>query len=290
MTSAGTAALPIVLALISAFLFALSDHLANRGLASADARGGAVVSVVASAAAFWCVAPFVVHAGWFATGAALVFAAIGLFRPALSIWLSLIGIRRLGPTLASAFSSTTPIWGGLLAVALLGERLTPPIAVGTLAVVAGAVLAGWTRKGVPRQWPLWAIAFPVGAAIIRSIGHVATKYGFGELPQPFFASLLATTVSAGVLTAAFYGRGQRLGSLERYRWFIAGGTINGLSIYSLNTALEQGSVVTVLPISSSVPVFTLLLGWLVFRRETIGWRTVATIALIVPGIVLVALR
>ena len=44
------------------------------------------------------------------------------------------------------------------------------------------------------------------------------------------------------------------------------------------------------PIVSATPVFTMLLGLLVFGREIVTWRTVATIALIVPGVVLVALH
>ena len=68
------------------------------------------------------------------------------------------------------------------------------------------------------------------------------------------------------------------------------GCLNGLSLYTLNVALEKGSVVTVMPISSAGPVFTLLLGLFVFRRESITWRTIATIALVVPGIVLVVWR
>ena len=63
-----------------------------------------------------------------------------------------------------------------------------------------------------------------------------------------------------------------------------------MSIYTLNTALEQGSVVTVMPVASAGPVFTLLLGLFVFRRETITWRTVASIVLVVCGVLLVILR
>ena len=63
-----------------------------------------------------------------------------------------------------------------------------------------------------------------------------------------------------------------------------------MSIFSLNTALEKGNVVTVMPVSSAGPVFTLLLGLFVFRHETITWRTVASIGLVIAGVVLVILR
>ena len=120
---------------------------------------------------------------------------------------------------------------------------------------------------------------------------------FEELPSPYYASLVSATVSALLGWGAFRLQGHRFkgGSdasqwFAAYKWFLVSGILNGLSIFTLNTALEKGNVVTVMPIASAGPVFTLLLGLLVFRNETITWRTVATIALVVPGIVLVVLR
>ena len=69
----------------------------------------------------------------------------------------------------------------------------------------------------------------------------------------------------------------------------AAGVANALSIQFLNNALFVGSLLTTMPIVSATPIFTLLLGVYWFGRETISWRTVATIALIVPGVTLVAL-
>lgn len=289
--------LTVLLALTSAFLFALSDQLAHRGLLTADARSGSVVSVAVSAVFFWLFAPWLMKASYWWTNAALIFAIIGIFRPALSIYLAMLGIGYLGPTLASSFASTSPLWGGILAIATLGETITPAIAIGTLSVVAGAIIAAYRPQGLLRSWPLWAILFPLGAAVVRASGHVATKYGYEELPSPYFASVVAITVSAILGWGVFRLQGHRFKGradirqwFAAYKWFTVSGTLNGMSIYTLNTALEQGSVVTVMPIASAGPVFTLLLGLFVFRRETITWRTVASIALVVGGVLLVILR
>ena len=290
------------LALASAFLFALSDQLAHRAMTAADARSGAVVSVGASALVFWLFAPWLAKPEYWLTGATAIFAIVGIFRPALSIYLAMIGIGYLGPTLASAFSATTPLWGGMLAVSFLGEQVTPAIAIGTAAVVTGAVVATIRPQGLPRNWPLWALLFPLGAAVIRASGHVSIKYGFEDLPSPYFASLVSSTVSAVLGWAAFCfqryrfkgGAALRTGDgrawAAAYKWWIVSGMLNGISIFTLNSALALGSVVTVMPIAAAGPVFTLLLGLFVFRRESITWRTVATIALVVPGVVLVILR
>ena len=289
--------LTILFALASAFLFALSDQLAHRGLATTDARSGAVVSVAISALFFWLFAPWLVKSSYWLSSAVVVFAAIGIFRPALSIYLAMIGIGYLGPTLASAFSATSPLWGGFLAVTLLGEAITPTIAIGTLSVVGGAVVAAYRPQGLLRNWPLWALLFPVGAAVVRASGHVATKYGYETLPSPYFASLVSITVSAVLGWMVFRLQGHRFrggGNARQwyaaYKWFAVSGMLNGVSIYTLNTALEYGSVVTVMPVASAGPVFTMLLGLFVFKRETITLRTVASIGLVISGVVLVIVR
>jgi len=52
--------------------------------------------------------------------------------------------------------------------------------------------------------------------------------------------------------------------------------------------LNLGEVVKIIPIVALSPVFTLLLGLFVFRRETLTLRIVLALLLIVPGVILVA--
>jgi drug/metabolite transporter (DMT)-like permease len=49
----------------------------------------------------------------------------------------------------------------------------------------------------------------------------------------------------------------------------------------------MGTLVSVIPIVSASPVFTMLLGYLVFKREIITWQTLAAMALVIPGVILV---
>lgn len=279
--------------LASAFLFALSNHFSNRGLETADPRSGTLVSIATSAIAYWLFAPLFLVGWYWLTTAALMFAIVGIIRPALSTTLAIHSIQLMGPTLTSSLTAATPIFGALFAILILGEHLTVPIAIGTLAVVAGAVVAAWNPKGLKRTWPLWAIALPLGASLIRATGHIVTKYGLIEVPSPSFAVLVGNTVSLGTALAAYGWERRPIGDLSTtytgQLWFVAAGIANALSVQFLNNALAVGDVVAVLPIVSATPVFTLLMGFFWFGRETITWRTIATMALIVPGVVLVAL-
>ena len=277
--------------LASAFLFALSNHFTHLGLERSDPRSGTLVSVATSAVIYWLFAPFYLATWYWFTTAAVMFAIVGIIRPALSTSLAISSIKMMGPTLTSSLTAVTPIFGAFFAITLLGEHLTLPVALGTAAVVGGAIVAAWSRKGLKRSWPLWAIVLPLGASLIRATGHIVTKYGLLEVNSPSFAVLVGNTVSLGTAVAFFARDGRLVGTSGGggMMWFVAAGVANSLSLQFLNNGLAAGDVVTVVPIVSATPVFTLLMGFFYFGRETITWRTVATIALIVPGVVLVAL-
>jgi DME family drug/metabolite transporter len=220
----------------------------------------------------------------------LMFAIVGIIRPAISTTLAISSIKMMGPTLTSSLTAATPIFGSIFAILILGERLTSPIAIGTAAVVAGAIVAAWNPKGLKRTWPLWAVALPLGASLIRATGHIVTKYGLLEVDSPSFAVLVGNTVSLGTAVLVFNRERRPLsGAGGSHLCFVAAGIANALSVQFLNNALAIGDVVAVVPIVSATPVFTLLMGFFYFGRETITWRTVGTMALIVPGVILVAL-
>jgi uncharacterized membrane protein len=277
--------------LASAFLFALSNHFTHMGLERSDTRSGTLVSIATSAIAYWLFAPFFLKSWYWLTTAALMFAIVGIIRPAISTTLAISSIKMMGPTLTSSLTAATPIFGSIFAIIILGEQLSSPVAIGTAAVVAGAVVAAWNPRGLKRTWPLWAIALPLGASLIRATGHIVTKYGLLEIDSPSFAVLVGNTVSLGT-AVLFFKRERRLlshTSSSSNLWFFAAGIANALSVQFLNNALAIGDVVAVVPIVSATPVFTLLMGFFYFGRETITWRTIGTIALIVPGVILVAL-
>lgn len=276
-------------ALCSAFLFALSNHFTNIGLEGTDARSGTLVSIAASALIYWLIAPFFVESWYWLTWGCLLFALVGIIRPSLSSVLATSSIKLMGPTLTSALTAATPLFGAFFAISFLGEQLTLPIAIGTGAVIAGAVVGAWSPHGVKRSWPLWALALPLGASLIRALGHTVTKIGLVEVPSASFAVMVSNTVSLAVALVAFKAQGRPfVGTRASHLWFVASGVANALSLQFLNSALQIGDLVSVIPIVSATPVFTLLMGYFWFGREIITTRTLVTIALIVPGVILVA--
>lgn len=280
-----------LLALTSAFLFALTNHLQSHGLVGSDPRTGSLVGIATGTIAYWLISPFFLESWYWMTWGTVLFVLVGLVRPSLSSVLALQSIKVMGPTLTSALTATAPLFGALFAMFLLAEQLDLKTAIGTVAVVAGAAVATYRPQGIVRGWPLWAIALPLGAALVRASGHAGTKLGLADVPSASFAVMVSNTVSLVVALIAFRLEGRRFtGTIKSHGWFIAGGLAAALSLHCLNSALQIGKLIEVVPIVSASPVFTMLLGLFVFRQEAFSWRTLATIALVVPGVILVSLK
>jgi drug/metabolite transporter (DMT)-like permease len=282
---------PVVLAFASAFLFAVGVQLQNLGLKYGRSQTGALISMLGSTVLFWLFSPWFLQLWYWGTSAVVIFALVGVFRPFLTSNLAISGIRHLGPTLTSILASTAPVFAAFFAIVILGETLTIPIALGTLTIVLAIGLL--TRKSEAKTtWPVWALALPVGAAVLRALGHALTKLGLDIIPDPLFAGLVSYSVSLVIALGSALGQRKRTPARLRWTpgllWFFCGGIVNGMSIWSLNTALNMGEVVKIIPIVALSPVFTLLLGLFVFRRETLTLRIVLALLLIVPGVILVA--
>ena len=201
------------------------------------------------------------------------------------------GIRFLGPTLSTTLASTAPLFSALFAIVLLGETMTASLIGGTLAIVTGVVILTY-RGSTKSMWPVLALSLPLGAAILRALAHAATKLGLDVVPEPLFAGLVGYSVSLlmGLIVASI--QNARIIPAIRWSpgvtWFLIGGIINGISLWSLNTALKMGQVITVVPVVSVSPVISFLLGYFIFRKERFTPRIVIAIVLIVPAIVIIA--
>ncbi|MBT4489368.1 MAG: DMT family transporter [Rhodospirillaceae bacterium] len=284
---------PILLALTSAVLFAISILVLHQGLRHTDSETGSLVQIGATTLCFWLLAPWLVESWYWFTPAALMFAIIGLFKPFVSANASLLSVHYLGPTPTATLAATSPLFAAAFAVLLLDERLTLPIVLGTVAIMAGSIALAQRGKGAGRgSWPLWALGLPLLAAFVRATGDGLTKYAMIDLPSPHFAGLVSFSVSLIVATAVYGARRRtlpKLGVRFGTGWFVLAGTINGVSVYFLNTALQLGELIVVVPIVSSSPIITLLLSAFLVRRENITRNSLLAVFLVVPGVIIIAL-
>ena len=284
---------PILLALTSATLFAVSILVLHQGLRHSDSETGSLVQIAATALCYWLFAPWLVESWYWLAPATALFAVVGLFKPFLSANAALLGVHYLGPTPTSTLAATSPLFAAAFGVFFLSESLTLPIMLGTMAIMAGSILlaqqGGWGRS---TAWPLWALSLPLAAALVRAAGDVLTKFAMLDLPSPYFAGLVSFSVSL-IIAILVYGARRRslpkLGKDHGTGWFILAGVINGISVYCLNTALKLGDVVIVIPLVSASPLLTLLISAFLVRRETITRNSLLAALLVVPGVIMIAL-
>jgi uncharacterized membrane protein len=281
-----------VLALTASFLYALGSQFQHVGVHTIEPRLGTMLSIGASAAIFWLAAPFYLNVSNFLIPAMLIFVALGFIRPALSANLSVAAIRYIGPTLTETLSATTPFFAAAFGILILGELLTWQIALGTAGIIIAVLALTRQDKTIPSTWPLWALALPIGAAVIRSLGHGFSKIGMQDIPDPYFAGLVAMTFSF-LLTAGLHIRkGERTKISFKQSgtyWFLAAGAVFCVATFLLNVALLKGDIITIIPIVSASPVFTMLLSIFIFKRETISLRVLLAVVIVIPSVVLIAL-
>lgn len=277
---------------MAALLFATGIQLARLGLEHTDTPTATLTQIGAATMIYWVAAPVFVEARYWLSPAVFLLAAIGLFRPFLSASLSLAGTRLLGPTISSTLSSTAPLFGVALGYLALGETLTAPVLIGAGGIMAGVACLSW-KGDVQRAWPLWALALPVGAALLRTLAQMFAKIGMEDIPSPFFVGLVGYSVSLAIAILTTWRRVRRSPAplwTPGSKWLVCTGFCYGVAILSLNTALLCGDLVVVSPIAACAPFFSLLLGWLAFRERAINRRVVLAVALVVPSVAIIAFK
>ena len=282
---------PVLLSLLSAFLFALGAQFQSLGLVHMDSRSGAAITISTSAMLYLLVSPFFLNLEYLLEPAILIFVLVGLFRPAVSANLALAGLKFLGPTLSSTLTSTAPLFAVGLGIIFLDEVLNFSIGIGTLVIVLAIMMLAKKDGKISSGWPLWALALPIGAAAIRALAHVLTKVDMEEIPDAYLAGLIGFVVSA-IVTLIIH-KSRRVSSTISLKnpgtkWFIGASACFSLAVLSLNTALYNGQVIQVIPIVAASPIFTLLLSIGIFRQEVITKRIVLAVFMVVPAVMLIA--
>lgn len=283
--------LAAVISLLVAINYGFSNHIQHIALDHMDARSGTIVNVASTAAMMWLLAPLYLDTASLTSPYVIYFAAAGLIVPSLSMTFHTLGVKMIGPGLTAGLASTSPVFAMTAAVILLGEVVDGRILAGTAIVIAGVMAIALRSRRIGVSWPLWAISLPILAALSRGISHPLIKLGLAGIPSPLMAALVSSTVSFMVLFVASRYSGHTMPRWSRgYPWFVACGVMNGIGLTGIAIALDVGEVIVVAPLISTTPAFTLLLGFLIFKRETISWWSVAAIGLIFIGCVLIITR
>lgn len=277
-----------ILALLAALCFAVALILTQFGLRYMSSWRSPLYSIGVSAIIAWVLAPFFVDLQGIDLRAVAIFAAVGCIFPVVVSILSVRSNAALGPAVAGAVGNVTPLFAVMGAVLLLGERLALLQLIGLAAVVGGVVLLALRGGTAKRQWSVWMLGLPLGAAFVRGIIQPAIKTGMLLWPEPLAAAAIGYAMSTVVILLLVGRRAWREGPADPrgVLWFSAVGTFNGAATFLLYAALGLGSISLVAPLVAVFPLIALGLSLVFLRGERLALPGVLGIFTSVGGVIL----
>src|SRR6516165_8128174 len=159
------------------FMFGAGFVLTQFGLRWMQPWLGVAISIPTSTLLFWCLAPIFVDPSVSDVRAVVLFACVGLLFPGAAALLNFESNRLMGPNIAGALSSMTPVLAVLLAVTILGEHIRSAQLLGLAAIVVGISLMYRVHVNLSGR-SLWLMALPVASAAIRGVVQPIVKIGF----------------------------------------------------------------------------------------------------------------
>ena len=280
------------LALASALCSAASTVLISRGLVRYGPYTGAWVNLVVGTTCVWIALLLAGGPGRPTASAVAYFALAGLIGTVGGRLLRFMSIETVGASISAALINLSPLVASTLAIAVLGERVTAPIVVGTLVIVGGTTLlsAGGRATGVRAA----ALVLPLMSAVCFGVVAVLRKIGrAGMAPIPGFAvNITAALIAYTAFLVASRQSALMLCRGESLVYFVMAGVAENAGVFLLLLALSVGTVSVVAPLASVSPIFVLVLSFFFLRGiEMLNRRIIAGTVLIVVGVYLItALR
>jgi drug/metabolite transporter (DMT)-like permease len=247
----------------------------------------------------------------------VLFLLAGACSTWLGRWFFFESVVRFGPSRASLFQITSPLFTALFAWAFLNEALRVPQLGGMGLALAGLLLvvpgtagasatvpcageglarAGAAGRGRARRWLQSALVLGVGSSIAYSLGNIFRGAAIRNWDEALLGAL--TGASAGLVLHAAFSRDSRQlpGRLRRAdRRGVLLFAISGVVTISAQTclilSLKSIPVSVAALITLCTPLLVFPMSYLMFRNsEKITPRTLLGGALMLAGVALIVAR
>ena len=208
------------------------------------------------------------------------------------------GLSIIGASRVALFISTQVPFAAFFAIAFAGESLGPLVAVGTLAVMLGLLLAsgdsltqGWRTD---RRYLIGYIAGLVSGAATGG-STVLAKQAVSVYNSPLTITALGMLAAMFLVVPVVSVIAARNPAVRSFDWRSMGlvsvsGISTTIAIVAQFFAVQRADVVVVVPILATFPLWTLLLSHLLIARlEQITPRLTIGAMLAVAGVIAVAL-
>ncbi|MFB6113205.1 MAG: DMT family transporter [Halodesulfurarchaeum sp.] len=285
----------VTFAILFAMLMGIASIFSRRGLESGSFVAMLFISLAVAAPIFVVIA-FLTGgmAGTPLTG--VVYAAAGaLFGSVVGRAFYLLGINYLGPGKSLSIYATAPLYAAILSWAVLEERLTPLVILGTVAIVLGiVVLSKDVREETNRAGhSMHVMLYPAAGAVLASGAVTMRKLALDAGIRPLMAATVNMVVgflAVSPLLATRYR--SHILDLDQHarRNFLAASLVmaSGFLVYFFGLRVANASVF--FPLIQTQPLFAVVLSAVFLSDlEVVTRWTVAASGLVVVGAVLVIL-
>ncbi len=283
--------LAILLGLLSSFWFAVSMVAINRGVLSVDYFRGLLMNLGVNALFLWLYVLLFIHRPDFWQPVYLLFVAVGIFVPGGARYFIFKGMERLGASISSCLTNSTPLFATVFAVCFLRERPSATNLAGTLSIVAGIVSLSW--RGAAKTWRTRDLLFPLTAAFLFAARDNLVRIGVVQIHAPILGAAIAATTSLVTMTLLYLAAEEkkpRAAAAPRgLKFFAAAGFMNFLSYAFAFTALSMERVSIISPLINGSSLFVLPLSALFLHDvERLTARKIGAVLLVILGVVLIS--
>lgn len=286
----------VTLAIFSSFCFGIAMVLARVGLRSSSMLSGLLINQTFLFFSSLVIALVAAPLDHFKSSAVIYFMLSGFLGTCLGQVLLFTGIHRVGSSIAAPLYDLKPLFSTFGAMVLLGEELTVSIGLATIVIIIGSAIISLEESGgkIETKWTRKDLIFPILAGASFGISNVIRKMGLNIIPDPILGSAYQN-VPAFVffsLYAVARGTPQTLDFKNRrvLTFFILCGIANLIGQLALYIALVMGRVVIVSPLSSTSPVFVLILAALFLKKiERVTLKIWLGTLCIIGGVVMLTL-
>src|SRR6185295_5314960 len=108
--------------------------------------------------------------------------------------LTYIGIEKIGAARSGPIRASVPLWSAAVAILFLGERITLPVALGTLLVVGGILLISWRSEETVADFRPWYVIAPLLAAILGGVIYPLRRYALKFSDDPIYFGAIVGVV------------------------------------------------------------------------------------------------
>lgn len=282
-------------AMSTAVVFATFSVFIRKGSEHANALTGVFIGMLTSLPVMIAVTWYYWEPEWWSPAAFFFFGLAGLVGPAMSRVFLYLSISYLGVARAMPFNSLTPFFATSLAVAFLGERPGALILAGTLFIICGGVTLTY-KKPEDTSWQRKHLWLAFASSITAALSFLFRKLAFAHVAAPLMGATLSTLAGFVFLLAfvPLFPAAQKPNQFRRPRaWLIFGfcGLLNALGFFLHFTAISIGDLSIVAPLTSTAPIFSLIMSFFMLRRvERITPPIIAGTICMVVGAALIGWR